>query len=122
MTDYINYFGDSTDINAPILKINEKRCKKCNKLLGYISGSYEIKCPRCGEMNTKKLSEIPPYNEICGASDAALGNEPTFYGEKLIEASIKAIKASSEISKATKNTKKESVENEESNNKRSQGI
>lgn len=54
MTDYINYFGDSTDINAPILKINEKRCKKCNKLLGYINGNYEIKCPRCGEMNVRK--------------------------------------------------------------------
>lgn len=34
----------------------EKRCKKCNKLLGYIQGDYEIKCPRCGEMNTKKES------------------------------------------------------------------
>jgi phage FluMu protein Com len=28
------------------------RCKKCNKLLGKIDGIYEIKCPRCGEINT----------------------------------------------------------------------
>ena len=31
--------------------MTEIRCKKCNKLLGYIDGKYEIKCPRCGEMN-----------------------------------------------------------------------
>ena len=31
----------------------ETRCNKCNKLLGYIEGKYEIKCPRCGAMNTK---------------------------------------------------------------------
>ena len=31
----------------------EARCIQCNKKLGNISGNYEIKCPRCGEMNTK---------------------------------------------------------------------
>lgn len=31
----------------------EMRCKKCNKLLGKGIGQFEIKCPRCGEMNTK---------------------------------------------------------------------
>jgi LSD1 subclass zinc finger protein len=36
--------------------MEEIRCKSCNKLLGYIQGVYEIKCPRCGEMNTKKES------------------------------------------------------------------
>jgi len=34
--------------------MQEVRCKKCNKLLGYINGDYEIKCPRCGEMNVRK--------------------------------------------------------------------
>ena len=51
--------------------MDEVRCKKCNKLLGKINplvlkihasvkefdkneGIYEIKCPRCGEMNTNK--------------------------------------------------------------------
>lgn len=31
--------------------MQEIRCSKCNKLLGKISGVYEIKCPRCREMN-----------------------------------------------------------------------
>ena len=35
----------------------EARCKKCNKKLGMVSGDYEIKCPRCGEMNTNKVKE-----------------------------------------------------------------
>jgi phage FluMu protein Com len=36
--------------------MQEIRCKKCNKLLAKGSGNIEIKCPRCGEMNTKKES------------------------------------------------------------------
>jgi phage FluMu protein Com len=36
--------------------LDETRCLKCHKLLGYIDGRFEIKCPRCGEMNTKKES------------------------------------------------------------------
>lgn len=43
------------------------RCKKCNKLLGYIQGDYEIKCPRCGEMNTKKES-VKDDKEMSGMS------------------------------------------------------
>ncbi len=27
------------------------RCRKCNKLLGYIQGTAEIRCPRCKEIN-----------------------------------------------------------------------
>ena len=34
----------------------EVRCKNCNKLLGYIESGYEIQCPRCKTMNTKKES------------------------------------------------------------------
>lgn len=30
----------------------EVRCKKCGKLLGKAKGEAEIKCPRCGEVNT----------------------------------------------------------------------
>ena len=45
-----------TGVTPVILGLDETRCKKCNKLLGYINGNYEIKCPRCGEMNTKKES------------------------------------------------------------------
>jgi LSD1 subclass zinc finger protein len=37
------------------------RCKKCNKLLGKIDGAYEIKCPRCGEIN--KSFEPHEYEE-----------------------------------------------------------
>lgn len=33
------------------------RCLGCNKLLGRINGIYEIKCPRCGAMNTNKVKE-----------------------------------------------------------------
>ena len=32
------------------------RCTNCNKLLGKVEGSYEIKCPRCKTMNTDKES------------------------------------------------------------------
>lgn len=28
------------------------RCGKCGKLLGRIDGNVEIKCPRCGALNT----------------------------------------------------------------------
>ncbi|WP_429778442.1 zinc finger domain-containing protein [Brevibacillus agri] len=31
--------------------LEEVRCKKCNKLLGKLSGVAEIKCPRCGTCN-----------------------------------------------------------------------
>ncbi len=31
--------------------MKEIRCEKCGKLLGKIEGHYEIKCPRCKEMN-----------------------------------------------------------------------
>ena len=34
--------------------MKEVRCKKCNKLLGYITGKFEIKCPRCGDLNVRK--------------------------------------------------------------------
>ncbi len=30
----------------------EVRCLTCNKLLGKIKGEAEIKCPRCGQINT----------------------------------------------------------------------
>lgn len=36
--------------------MTDVRCTKCNKLLGKVEGDYEIKCPRCGTMNTKKES------------------------------------------------------------------
>lgn len=43
--------------------MQEVRCKKCNKLLAKIDvigmsshGVIQIKCPRCGEMNTEKES------------------------------------------------------------------
>lgn len=36
--------------------MEQVRCHKCNKLLGLIDGKYEIKCPRCGVMNTEKES------------------------------------------------------------------
>lgn len=29
----------------------ELRCWKCGKLLGFIEGKAEIKCPRCKEIN-----------------------------------------------------------------------
>ncbi|QNO18997.1 Com family DNA-binding transcriptional regulator [Caproicibacterium amylolyticum] len=35
---------------APVLK--EVRCRKCNKKLGEFNGYYEIKCPRCGNMQS----------------------------------------------------------------------
>lgn len=43
-----------TGVTPVILGLDETRCKKCNKLLGYMDGRYEIKCPRCGEMNVRK--------------------------------------------------------------------
>ena len=38
--------------------MEEVRCKKCNKLLMKIEKGalYEIKCPRCKNMNTNKES------------------------------------------------------------------
>jgi phage FluMu protein Com len=35
-------------------QMNDIRCVKCGKLLGKINGEYEIKCPRCKELNTKR--------------------------------------------------------------------
>jgi len=32
--------------------MKEMRCKNCGKKLGVIAGKAEIKCPRCGEVNT----------------------------------------------------------------------
>ena len=29
----------------------EKRCSRCNRLLGKFNGQAEIKCPKCGEIN-----------------------------------------------------------------------
>lgn len=29
----------------------EKRCHRCNRLLGKFNGQAEIKCPKCGEIN-----------------------------------------------------------------------
>ncbi|GEM_PF-3581297 len=31
--------------------MNEVRCKKCGKKLGLLTPPFEVKCPRCGEMN-----------------------------------------------------------------------
>lgn len=36
-----------------VMPLLEFRCEKCGKLLGYIDGKAQIKCPRCGAMNTK---------------------------------------------------------------------
>lgn len=33
------------------MQMIELRCKKCNRLLGKVSGSAEIVCPRCGGIN-----------------------------------------------------------------------
>lgn len=38
--------------------MKEIRCVKCGKLLGYIKGNYEIKCPRCGTMNANKGESV----------------------------------------------------------------
>ena len=32
--------------------MEEVRCEKCGKKLGELSGQAEIKCPRCGHINT----------------------------------------------------------------------
>jgi DNA-directed RNA polymerase subunit RPC12/RpoP len=29
----------------------EKRCQRCNRLLGKFNGQAEIKCPKCGKIN-----------------------------------------------------------------------
>jgi DNA-directed RNA polymerase subunit RPC12/RpoP len=42
--------------NRYILK--DMRCEKCNKLLGKGMGKFEIKCPRCGHMNTNKKESV----------------------------------------------------------------
>ena len=44
--------------------MNEIRCPKCGKLLGYFSGKGEMQCPRCRKGikvyfdTTKKVTEI----------------------------------------------------------------
>ena len=54
MKDIFKQLTGATHIS---LGLDETRCKKCHKLLGYIDGRFEIKCPRCGEMNTKRSVE-----------------------------------------------------------------
>lgn len=51
MGDIFKQLTGATHIS---LGLDETRCKKCHKLLGYIDGRFEIKCPRCGEMNVGK--------------------------------------------------------------------
>jgi LSD1 subclass zinc finger protein len=36
------------------MKLEEARCKSCNKLLGKVKGEAEIKCPRCRTLNSYK--------------------------------------------------------------------
>jgi phage FluMu protein Com len=37
--------------------MNPVRCAKCNKLLGKLTAPYEVKCPRCGYMESKEESQ-----------------------------------------------------------------
>jgi phage FluMu protein Com len=41
--------------------MQEVRCKKCGKMLGRIKGYYEIKCPRCKEINSQKPITFAEY-------------------------------------------------------------
>jgi len=48
----------------------EFRCKDCGRLLGYVSGKAEIKCPKCHSLNhtpieavSAKPSDIPEANK-----------------------------------------------------------
>lgn len=38
----------------------EFKCKDCGKLLGYIDGIAEIKCPRCHALNRFENQREPP--------------------------------------------------------------
>ena len=49
-----NVFREISGVNDAMLGMQEIRCKKCHKKLGMVEGDYEIKCPRCGEMNVRK--------------------------------------------------------------------
>ena len=35
-----------------VMRLIEVRCRYCNKLLAKARGTVEIKCPRCGKLNT----------------------------------------------------------------------
>lgn len=35
----------------PLIRLEEERCRNCNRLLGKFNGQVEIKCPKCGEIN-----------------------------------------------------------------------
>ncbi len=42
----------------------EFRCTRCGKLLGYLEGKAEIKCPRCKKINKlnteqRKIADCP---------------------------------------------------------------
>lgn len=37
--------------------MEEMRCEKCKKLLAYMKGEAEIKCPRCKALTYKKTNE-----------------------------------------------------------------
>lgn len=62
--------------------LKEIRCKRCNKLLGYIAGKGEIKCPKseCGATNQfdtetgmhKLLRETRHVNLKCRKTSSGL--------------------------------------------------
>lgn len=68
---------------------------KCNRLLGYVEGKYEIQCPKCGEKATGKTE----------------GEKPIIYGIKVAAKQEWLYPDKNEFLKYDKNTKKESVEN-----------
>ena len=35
----------------PLIRLEEERCRNCNRLLGKFNGQAEIKCPKCGKIN-----------------------------------------------------------------------
>ena len=37
------------------MTVKEVRCFDCGKLLGKVTGKYEIKCPRCKEINKGEI-------------------------------------------------------------------
>ena len=43
--------------------LTEFRCRKCNKLLGKFRGKAEVKCPRCGAINTGEFPKKETDNE-----------------------------------------------------------
>lgn len=54
----INKFAEATGakvmLPSELLGKKEIRCN-CGRLLGYINGEYEIKCPRCKEINKNSI-------------------------------------------------------------------